>query len=159
MNQGQHLSECDVLVLAGGAARGDRDFARVALTLLGLDMGFANVAMKPGKPVWYARIGERHVLGLPGNPTAAMTAARLFRAPLLRAAGGRDFDGALRWRDYQLVTDIDGPSPRERFLCARRVDLGIAAIERQSASDQARLAQADLLVRVEPGPFPSEERC
>jgi len=148
------LGACDVLVLAGGASRGDHDFAKAALVPLGLDIRFADIAMKPGKPAWYGRIGQRHVLGLPGNPTAAMTVARLFLAPLLRATGGRDFDGALRWREYRLVNDLDAPSPRERFLCARRADHGVAVIERQAASDQARLAQADLLIRIESGDFP-----
>lgn len=148
------LADCDVLVLAGGASRGDRDFAQAALRPLGLDAGFADVAMKPGKPAWYGRVGDRHVLGLPGNPTAAMTVARLFLAPLLHALGGRKFDDALRWQDYQLVAGIEDLSPRERFLCARRVGREVAVIERQSASDQVRLAQADLLVRIAAGASP-----
>jgi molybdopterin molybdotransferase len=148
------LAECDVLVLAGGASRGDRDFAKAALGPLGLEPGFADVAMKPGKPAWYGRVGDRHVIGLPGNPTAAMTVARLFLAPLLHALGGREFDDALRWQDYRLVSGIEDASPRERFLCARRVGGEVAMIERQSASDQARLAQADLLVRIAAGASP-----
>jgi molybdopterin molybdotransferase len=51
------LESCDILVLVGGASRGDRDFAKAALTPLDLRLSFADVAMKPGKPVWYGRVG------------------------------------------------------------------------------------------------------
>jgi molybdopterin molybdotransferase len=142
------LAQGDVLVLAGGASRGDRDFARSALASLGLQIRFAGVAMKPGKPAWYGRIGDRHVLGLPGNPTAAMTVARLFLAPLLRSLAGGDFDSALRWRHFPLVGVAVEPSLRERFLCARQVGEGMHIIEKQSASEQAMLAQAQWLVRL-----------
>src|SRR3546814_10636783 len=79
----QQEAFADVVVVIGGASRGDRDFGRSAFALLGLDIAFADVAIKPGKPVWYGRLGQTHVLGLPGNPTAAFTVASLFLAPLL----------------------------------------------------------------------------
>src|SRR3546814_11299368 len=75
----------DVVVVIGGASRGDRDFGRSAFALLGLDIAFADVAIKPGKPVWYCRLGHTHVLGLPGNPTPAFTAPTLFTPPLADA--------------------------------------------------------------------------
>lgn len=144
------LQDCDVLVLAGGASRGDRDFAKASLGPLGLQIRFADVAMKPGKPVWYGRIGARHVLGLPGNPTAAMTTARLFLVPLLRALGGRTLDGALNWKPLPLTKAIEPSGPRESFLCGALAQDGIEVIERQSASAQLMLARADALVRIEP---------
>ena len=50
---------------------------------LGLRFEFEKVAIKPGKPVWVGRVGDRIVVGLPGNPSAAMVTARLFLAPIL----------------------------------------------------------------------------
>jgi len=144
------LPECDVLVLVGGASRGDRDFAKSGLHPLGLDVRFAEVAMKPGRPVWYGRIGETHVLGLPGNPTAALTAARLFLVPLLRALGGRDLLGALAWRSTPLLAAADPAGPRESFLCGTLTEAGVEIIERQSASSQLMLARANGLVRLLP---------
>lgn len=141
------LEDSDVLVLCGGASRGDRDFAKAALIPLGLELLFADVAIKPGKPVWLGRIGSRLVLGLPGNPTAAMTVARLFLAPLLTALGGRGVGPALRWEQAPLL-DPCTTGDREAFLCAERLDDGVRVLARQSASSQCMLAQADMLVRL-----------
>lgn len=147
---GEALADCDVLVVCGGASRGDRDFAKAALAPFGLECLFADVAIKPGKPVWLGRIGETLVLGLPGNPTAAMTVARLFLAPLLTALGGRGNEAALGWERLPLAEGIDR-GDREAFLCAERHGDGVLAIARQSASAQCMLASADILVRVPPG--------
>lgn len=141
------LPDCDVLVMAGGASRGERDLARAGLAPLGLSLRFAGVAMKPGKPVWYGRLGARHVLGLPGNPTAAMTVARLFLVPLLTALEGRGFAAGLDWQTTPLAAPAEAAPPRESFLCAARTPEGVEILDRQSASDQAMLARADLLVR------------
>jgi molybdopterin molybdotransferase len=140
------LDNCDILLLAGGASHGNRDFARAALSDLGLECLFAGVAMKPGKPTWYGRIGNTHVIGLPGNPTAAITAARLFLAPLLTAVSGRSFDDALQWNDLPSDVVIAPGGERDQFLCAAKVGATVRIIERQEASSQMMLAQADMLV-------------
>jgi molybdopterin molybdotransferase len=139
--------DTDVLVMAGGASHGDRDLARPALKMHGLELKFAGVAMKPGKPVWYGRLYGKHVLGLPGNPSAAMTVARLFLAPLLCALSGRGFDAALDWRELPLAAPAAAADAREMFLYARRNGNYVDIIPRQSASAQLPLASADMLVR------------
>ena len=141
------LDDCDVLVVTGGASRGDRDFSRLGLAPLGLQLGFADVAIKPGKPAWYGRIGACHVLGLPGNPTAALTIARLFLMPLLAALGGRGFAAGLGWTQAPLLAAVPETGSRETFLCAEWCDRGVRVIERQSASAQLMLARANALVR------------
>ncbi|MFW2830344.1 molybdopterin molybdotransferase MoeA [Sphingomonas sp. ID0503] len=139
--------DADLIVLTGGASRGDRDFAKSALAPLGLELLFADVAIKPGKPVWVGRIARTLVLGLPGNPTAAMTVARLFLAPLLTGLGGRGMAAGLRWERAPLIEDTDA-GDRESFLCAERLNDGVRIIARQAASSQCMLARADALVRL-----------
>ncbi len=90
------MAEADVLIVTGGASVGDRDFSRGALGALGLDRVFAGVAIKPGKPVWHGRVGGTQVLGLPGNPTAALVTARLFLAPLVLPAHRQTGRGGTR---------------------------------------------------------------
>lgn len=145
------LPDCDILVIAGGASRGVKDLARTSLASSGLRMKFSGVAMKPGKPVWYGRIGEKHVIGLPGNPTAAMTCARLFLAPLICALCGADSAAALRFEQLRLTGGGSPTSDREQFLCASRVGGEALLIEGQSASMQSTLANADILVRIRAG--------
>lgn len=148
---GDHVSassaRSDVLILAGGASGGDRDYSRGALAAHGLDIVFAGVAIKPGKPIWYGRIGRCHILGLPGNPTAAITVARLFLVPLLLALGGARFSDGLAWQSLPLAASVPAGGDREAFLCARLDGARVHVSERQSASAQLFLGQVDLIVR------------
>ena len=141
------LAQADVVVFVGGASRGLRDFTKSALSALGLSLNVDTVAMKPGRPVWYGRIRDTHVFGLPGNPTAAMTVARLLVVPLLTAMGGRGISAGLRWQLTPAAAPIDPNGPREAFLCGALSTSGAAVIERQTASAQLLLAQADILIR------------
>ncbi|WP_186402101.1 molybdopterin molybdotransferase MoeA [Sphingopyxis sp. P1IMeth2] len=143
----QEAESADVVVIIGGASRGDRDFGRSAFASLGLDIAFADVAMKPGKPVWYGRLGQTHILGLPGNPTAAFTVARLFLAPLIAGLSGGAISDALPWQLRRATKPIPANGPREAFLCASLRCEGTAICDRQDASGQATLALADCLVR------------
>jgi molybdopterin molybdotransferase len=56
---------------------------RNAFAAEGFEPVFEKVAIKPGKPTWFSRRGSQLVLGLPGNPAAAMVAAHLFLKPLI----------------------------------------------------------------------------
>jgi molybdopterin molybdotransferase len=151
---GRLLADCDILVIAGGASHGTRDFARAALETLGLETDFAGIAMKPGKPLWYGRIDRIHVLGLPGNPTAAMTTARLFLAPLIAAMTGRCIEEALQWVSLPSATSVDRAGSRDAFLCASLEGECVRIIGRQEASSQMTLALADMLVRRRIGAAP-----
>ncbi|EAT07270.1 molybdopterin molybdotransferase MoeA [Sphingobium sp. 10 DY56-G10] len=157
------LSETDILVLAGGASHGHRDLARAALLPLGLRLAFAGVAMKPGKPLWYGRIGRTHILGLPGNPTAALTTARLFLAPMIAAMSGAGFASALRWSSHASSLALEEGGDRDQFLCGVTQGNTVRTIERQQASAQMMLAQADVLVErragVPAGPAGSVLQC
>jgi molybdopterin molybdotransferase len=78
------LSECDVLITSAGASVGEKDFAREALTRLGVELDFWKVAIKPGKPLAVGRRGNTLVFGLPGNPTSSLVSFELFVRPALR---------------------------------------------------------------------------
>jgi molybdopterin molybdotransferase len=144
----QALDDADVLVIVGGASHGPRDLVRLALFPLGLRSIFEGVAIKPGKPLWYGKIDNTHILGLPGNPTAALTTARLFLAPMICALSGLSFDHALSWSKYRLLDAAPVGSDRDQFLCgiADEAQDSVRIIARQEASAQMMLAQADVLV-------------
>ena len=77
--------EVDVLVTLGGASVGDHDLVQEALTGRGMVLDFWKIAMRPGKPLMFGRLGTRRVLGLPGNPVSSMVCAHLFLRPLVAA--------------------------------------------------------------------------
>jgi len=78
----------DILVTLGGASVGEHDLARDVLAGRGMELGFWKIAMRPGKPLIFGRIGATRVLGLPGNPVSSFVCALLFLRPLIAAKLG-----------------------------------------------------------------------
>ena len=144
------LGAADLLVIAGGASVGDRDFARAMLEPHGLALDFSRVAVRPGMPTWFGRARGTLVLGLPGNPSSAIAMARLFLAPLLCGLSGRPTADALAWRTARLATPIGECDRRETFARGRAVGDAVEILSNQDSSAQATLAAADLLVRRRP---------
>jgi molybdopterin molybdotransferase len=71
----------DVLVVSGGVSAGDYDLVEPALLALGARLLFTRVAVKPGAPLVFGRLGEALVFGLPGNPVSAQVTFDLFVRP------------------------------------------------------------------------------
>lgn len=145
----------DAVVITGGASRGDRDFARQGAAEAGAQTIFAGVAMKPGKPVWCAQLDGRPIVGLPGNPTAALTVARLFLQPLIGRLSGRDAAREEAWTALPLARAIPANGPREAFLLATFANGHVSLAQRQDASGQRAIALATHLVRRAPGALPA----
>lgn len=83
------LSEtADVIVTSGGVSAGAADLVRPAISGLGGETVFSGVAIKPGKPLTFGRLGKAFWLGLPGNPLAAFTTWMLFGNRLLERLAG-----------------------------------------------------------------------
>lgn len=78
----------DMLVTTGGASVGDHDLVIESLRSRGLELDFWQIAMRPGKPLLYGRLGAVPVLGLPGNPVSAMVCSILFLLPALSRLSG-----------------------------------------------------------------------
>ncbi len=73
----------DLLVTSGGASVGEHDLVQKALGAAGMELDFWKIAMRPGKPVLFGRIGATPVLGLPGNPVSALVGSTLFLRPAI----------------------------------------------------------------------------
>jgi len=86
----------DVIVTLGGASVGDRDLVGAALAAEGMTPGFWKIAMRPGKPLMFGRLGAARVLGLPGNPVSSLVCSHLFLKPLVAALAGLPFAPDLR---------------------------------------------------------------
>jgi molybdopterin molybdotransferase len=86
----------ELIVTTGGTGDSAADHVRAALEALGADFLVPRVAMRPGGPTMLARLPDGRVLiGLPGNPLAAMIGVFTLAAPLLRAFQGRPDDVGL----------------------------------------------------------------
>ena len=83
------VKSADILITTGGASVGDHDLVQAALKASGYRIGFWKIAMRPGKPFMFGIKSRQLVLGLPGNPVAAVVCARLFLKPLLSVMNGQ----------------------------------------------------------------------
>lgn len=74
----------DIAVFSGGSSVGERDLLVDAIGARGTII-FHGIAVKPGKPTLFARMGDTLVLGMPGSPTSCLSNAYILLVPLLRA--------------------------------------------------------------------------
>jgi molybdopterin molybdotransferase len=80
-------ASADVVMTSGGVSVGEADFVKGMLGKLG-EVVFWKIAMKPGRPLAYGKIGNAHFFGLPGNPVSVMvTFYQFVREALLRLMG------------------------------------------------------------------------
>ena len=80
----------DFLVLSGGVSMGDYDFTKPVFQELGGEMNFWKLAIRPGQPVAFGKIGKTLAFGLPGNPVSSMvTFEQLVRPAILKMCGSQ----------------------------------------------------------------------
>ena len=78
----------DVVITSGGVSVGEADFVKELLERMG-EVVFWKIAMKPGRPLAYGRIGDAHFFGLPGNPVSVMVTFYQFVRDALLVLQGR----------------------------------------------------------------------
>jgi len=81
--------DCDIIITSGGVSVGDADFTKEAFSAFGYEILFDKVAIKPGKPTTFGKIGDKAILNLPGNPLAAALNFELFGSSIINAMSGR----------------------------------------------------------------------
>jgi molybdenum cofactor synthesis domain-containing protein len=77
-------SRADVIIFSGGSSVGDRDLLVDLIARRG-ELVFHGIAVKPGKPTLFARVGGKPFFGMPGNPTSCLSNAYILLVPFLRA--------------------------------------------------------------------------
>ena len=81
-------ANADVVITSGGVSVGEADFVKQLMDKLG-EVLFWKIAMKPGRPLAYGRIGAAHFFGLPGNPVSVMVTFYQFVRDALLVLQGR----------------------------------------------------------------------
>ncbi|GAB0058916.1 Molybdopterin molybdenumtransferase [Candidatus Magnetaquicoccaceae bacterium FCR-1] len=89
--------EADAVISTGGVSVGDYDLVKEVLVGQG-SIHFWQVAMKPGKPQAYGRLGQARFFGLPGNPVSGMTVFMLIVRPALLKLMGASEEPPRRMR-------------------------------------------------------------
>ncbi len=135
----------DLILTSGGVSVGEEDHIKPAVQALG-SLDLWQIAMKPGKPFAYGRVGTAHFIGLPGNPVSSfVTFALLVRPFLLKLQGATSLAPPVAY----LPAHFDGPRPdkRREFLRARRnAHGGLDLFPNQSSGVLTSVAWGDGLV-------------
>ncbi|MBW6399906.1 molybdopterin molybdotransferase MoeA [Roseomonas sp. HJA6] len=140
----------DLLVTTGGASVGEHDLIQSALGEQGFELGFWKIAMRPGKPLIWGRLGRTPVLGLPGNPVSALVCSVLFLIPAIEKLSG--LPGAAPPTRRAFTTEALRQNDRraDYLRATASVDahgrLLVTPAAKQDSSMLATLARADALV-------------
>jgi molybdopterin molybdotransferase len=130
----------DVIVTTGAVSMGKHDFVSSALKELGAETVFHKVAIRPGKPILFAKFESGPVVfGLPGNPVATVVGWRFFIEPYLRELMGLKAEAPLR---AKLPEQPDSP---EGLRCFYKARLGENSNEVEVLSGQMSFMVSPLL--------------
>jgi molybdopterin molybdotransferase len=138
----------DLIVTLGGASVGDHDLVQSALGPKGFALDFWKIAMRPGKPLIFGRLGDTPMLGLPGNPVSSLVCALLFLKPAIAAMLGTKHEEQIL--TARLARDLPPNDSRQDYLRAklelRDGELWADPFPVQDSSMLRTLARADALV-------------
>jgi putative molybdopterin biosynthesis protein len=112
----QALGSCDMVVLSGGTSKGAGDLSHRVVARLGSPGILVHgVALKPGKPLCLAVIGDKPLVVLPGFPTSAIFTFHTFVAPIIRARAGLPAEAA-RTVTARVPVRVPSELGREEFV-------------------------------------------
>ncbi|KQV92078.1 gephyrin-like molybdotransferase Glp [Pelomonas sp. Root1237] len=143
-------SQADVILTSGGVSVGEEDHLRPAVQAEG-QLDLWAIAIKPGKPFAYGRVGAAHFIGLPGNPVSSLVTFLVLVRPFLLKLQGA---ARLTPRGYRLAAGFDWPKPdkRREFLRVRLDEEGgLAMFSNQSSGVLTSAFWADGLLDNPPG--------
>jgi molybdopterin molybdotransferase len=147
---GKASQEHDLVLTSGGVSVGEEDHIKPAVEQLG-SLDLWQIAIKPGKPFAYGRVGGAHFMGLPGNPVSSfVTFLLLVRPFLLKLQGATQLTPtAMRLPAHFELPRTD---KRREFLRARRdAEGGLQLFPNQSSGVLTSAAWGDGLVDNPPG--------
>jgi len=107
-------AECDLIVTSGGVSVGDADYVKPAVEAEGKLLMW-RIAMKPGRPLAFGKVGGAAFVGLPGNPVSSFVTFLIFVRPFLLRTQGLS---AVQPKSIAARADFDWvePDARREFL-------------------------------------------
>jgi putative molybdopterin biosynthesis protein len=147
------LESCDMVVLSGGTSKGAGDLSHRIVSQLGAPGILVHgVALKPGKPLCLAVIGDKPLIVLPGFPTSAIFTFHAFVAPVIRALAGLAPEAA-RTISARVPVRIASELGREEFVLVSLVsgeDGPIAFPTGKGSGAVTAFSQADGFLSIDP---------
>jgi molybdopterin molybdotransferase len=145
-------SKADVVITTGGVSVGEADFVKQLMAQLG-EVLFWKIAMRPGRPMAFGRIGNAFLFGLPGNPVAVMVTFYQFVRDALLHLSGRSDDFAvplLKVTAAEKIRKVAGRTEYQRGVVFQEKGEWKVRITGQQGSGVLRsMAQANCFIVLE----------
>lgn len=143
--------ECDWLISSGGVSVGDADYVKDVLDQNG-KVDFWKVAIKPGKPYAFGKLGDCYFSGLPGNPVSSFVTFEQFVVPGLRKLSGANFNARPIFK-AQLQSNFKRRPGREEYLRAfvennEQGDAEVAILPGQGSAVMQTYSKANCFIKV-----------
>ncbi len=135
----------DIVVFSGGSSVGERDLIIDAIGAMG-EVVFHGIAVKPGKPTAFGRIGRRPVFGMPGYATSCLSNAYMLLVPMLRRIA-RLPEYHPRVVRLPLSRRVVSTTGRHQFYTVR-IENGSAVPAFKASGDITSMAQADGYIEI-----------
>ncbi len=146
------LAKSDIVVLSGGTSKGAGDLSHAVVSRLGAPGILVHgVALKPGKPLCLAVVGNKPIAVLPGFPTSAIFTFHAFVAPLIRTLAGLAPE-ATPTLNARVPVRIASELGRKEFLLVSLVDSGegtVAFPTGKGSGSVTSFSQADGFVEID----------
>ncbi|MCJ7555615.1 MAG: molybdopterin molybdotransferase MoeA [Gammaproteobacteria bacterium] len=155
--------EADAIISTGGVSVGEADFVTQVLEQVG-QVNFWKVAMKPGRPFAFGRIGEAWFFGLPGNPVSVMTTFYQLVQPALLAMTGAEVDDPVIMLSARCTHKLKKKAGRREFQrgILQRDDQGeytVTGTGQQGAGILSSMAEANCFIVLEENQGTLESGC
>ncbi|MDN7136439.1 molybdopterin molybdotransferase MoeA [Pseudidiomarina terrestris] len=157
----QAMRSADIIISSAGVSVGEADYTKDIMASLG-QIGFWKIAMKPGKPFAFGRLGQAWFCGLPGNPVAALVTMDQIVQPMLRHLAGESVTPPvqLQARATSPIKKRPGRMDFQRGRFSQRDgELWAEPVGSQSSAVLTSVAQANcfLVLEQERGPIAAGE--
>lgn len=141
----RRAAEADIVVFSGGSSVGERDLILDAIGQIG-EIIFHGIAVKPGKPTVFGRVGTTPVFGMPGYPTSCLSNAYMLLVPMLRRIA-RLPEYTPRIVRVPLSRRVVSTTGRHQFYTVRIVD-GTAVPAFKASGDITSMSLADGYIEI-----------
>jgi molybdopterin molybdotransferase len=139
-----------VVIISGGVSVGEHDLVQATLRSLGARIDIWRVAIKPGKPFLFGRLGDCFVFGLPGNPVSAfVTFLQFVRPAILKMMGATNLEPPKV--PAKLIVDLTNESERAHYIRGKLEAGNFVPVGRQESHALFGLSQANALLRIPAG--------
>lgn len=147
----QAADEADLVLTSGGISVGEADFIAEAIHQMG-EVHFAKVAIKPGRPLTFAHLGDACFFGLPGNPVAVMITFLQFARPAIQRMQGKrqQLSPTLRVKAGAPLRKLPGRTEFQRGILSldEQGELVVHSSGRQGSGVLSSMSQGNCLIRL-----------